>query len=253
VKINFEFILREGDNVLVIPVSAEHVEKAVASDWEAGDRILSELKTKPTTFSDVVPRNHRAAVHALSARLDLNGRHIMLPAISDPRLAQLVALVIDDGNLEEIAKATGEPLSLIQRLHEVHRPSQRSYWAKGLGLRVEALYRAADATGTITRVEGAPPPLERWNDIHQVMDWYRHAREWSYDVTKKEWSVNPCPHCGGTRRRPATIPEPVDLVCLDCRRDVAGHVWDARYDRYLTSETSTNAAQVRGPSASKRR
>ena len=52
----------------------------------------------------------------------------------------------------------------------------------------------------------------------------------------------------GTRRRPASILEPVGLVCLDCRRDVAGHVWDERYDVYLVpsrTSISTSATKAR--------
>lgn len=234
-SVAFDFVIREGDNVLVIPVSAVHVDRNRASDWEAGDAILRELKSRPTTFADLVPRNHGVAARALAARLDLNGRHVMLPAIHDPRLSQLVALLLDGGDVEEVAQQTGEPLALIQRLYEIHRPAQRTYWSKSLGPRIGALYRAADATGVITHADGAPAPLTRWNDIHQVMAHSRHAGDWSYSTTAKEWRLDPCPHCGGTRRRPATIPEPVATVCLDCRRDAAGHVWDERYNPYLTS------------------
>lgn len=245
--VTFDFVIREGDNVLVIPVSAIYVERALASNWESGDRILTELQSRPTTFDDVVPRNRRVAAHALAARLDVDGQHLMLPRIRDARLAHLVALALDDGDLEAVAGATGEPLSLIERIYEVHHTSQQATWCRGPGPLVYAIHEAADATGKIVRAHGLPPSFTRWTDIQLILKTFRERVEWTYDKPKWEWILRPCSFCGGTRRRPASIPEPVGLVCLDCRRDVAGHVWDERYDAYLVpSRTSIAASATKG-------
>ncbi len=246
-KINLEFIIRDGDNVLVVPVEAEHVEKVLASDWESGDRILRELQSRPTTFIDVVPRSPRVGAHALAARLDMNGTHLMLPRIRDPRLTQLVALVLDNEDLTAVAEATGESLALIERIYEVHHSSRQSTWCRGPGPLVYAIHGAADATGKVVRANGLPPSFARWTDIQLVLNAFRERAEWIYDKRKWTWTLHPCPHCGSTRRRPASIPEPVGLVCLDCRRDVAGHVWDGHYDAYLVpSGTSIAVSATKG-------
>lgn len=50
----------------------------------------------------------------------------MLPRIRDPGLARLVALDLDDADLEAVAEATGESLTLIERVYEVDHSSQQS-------------------------------------------------------------------------------------------------------------------------------
>lgn len=245
--VTFDFVIREGDNVLVLPVSAHYKEKALASDWEAGDRILRDLQARPTTFEEVVPRNRRVAAQALAGRLDVNGKHLMLPRIRDPRIAQLVALILSNGDLEAVANATGESQALIQRIYEVHRTSMRANWCRGPGPLVYAIHEAADTTGKIVRAGGLPPSLAHWNDIQHVLKGFSERAEWIYDKSKWEWILRPCPYCGGTRRRPASIPEPVGLVCLDCRRDVAGHVWDEQYDAFLVpSRISIGTSAIKG-------
>jgi hypothetical protein len=218
-------------------VKTEFVDGKLYMNTEIGHEILETLKSGSTTFEAIPMKNPRPAAKALAFRLGIPLLHCMLPKVNDPRLAQLVALVLDTDNLDEVADRTGEDVSFLERIRSVHGGATRAYWEKPGGVVLNSLYGFAASGRPVNRKMMVPAVATKWASAHVAMRDHRFKDEWTYDYDNRDYTSKPCPHCGGSRRFPASIPEPVGLVCLECRRDQGGFTWPSHpYDRYLCDQ-----------------
>lgn len=184
---------------------------------------MHQLVHQRTTWQALSPSYDALIRRRAATKVGLTGRTFMLPNVTDPWIARLAALALTHpGQTDRIAAQTGEPPALIERILTVHRTATRSVWRTRPQPTLATWYRLA-WTGAVDQAR---------HDTHCDTTW-ASARNMFYAAPdRNEWSLGdngyrlaPCPHCSSTRRSPASIPEPVGLVCIDCERDQAGFPW----------------------------
>ena len=232
--VNFNFLIEEGDNTLSVPVHTRHVRGTLADDANTGQQVLDQLKAGGATIGQLGLENPAAASQMVAQRLGRNGKKLMIGRIEDPRLAHLVAHLLDGADIVELATSTGEDPAFLERISYVHRSSSRSYWISKIGTLIIEVYRQSWLSGSTTKCSMVPAHASTWERVGRAMFDHKQKGQWFYDRPTQAWVLTPCKSCGSKRRSPALIPEPVGLVCLDCRLDQAGFSWpDDPYGAYI--------------------
>jgi hypothetical protein len=242
--ITYTIRLEAGDGTLDVPVihSAVH---GTPFDAEALARAsLTEMCSRQVTW-----RNARALADPVVRRelakvLDIPSRTLVLPNVTDERLAHLAARVLSNAeDIASIAADTGETEALLERIRHVHRNAPRAVWRVRPRATIASWYRLA-ALGPVTKDAIEAAETGTWESARNML--YDSAEHHHWTWTESGYVLDPCPLCGGRRRSPALIPEPVGLVCLDCETDEVGERWPlATYGRYLAAGEPPGSATDR--------
>ena len=237
--ISFNFVIADGDRNISIPVAVTHAHRPWSKGGDirdVGRSVVDRIIAEGLSFDQIVTEPEEPTAAAVGNYLGLYGRRCMLPHVTDPRLARLVAMLLTSADVAEVARQTGESVPLLERIYDVHLNSRRARWVVATGHVMAGVYRAAHATGSVCAAQVVPSIAPRWQRIQVGFNNHALKPEWTYDKVRKSFDLKPCPNCGSHRRSPASIPEPVGLVCLDCRLDQGGHEWPADpYDQWLTT------------------
>lgn len=238
--ITYTICINAGDGTIDIPVSHVVQHGSVFDPDSLARAALVQMCTHHVTWRDTQPIEDALLRRHLATVLGVAARKLMLPNVTDPRLAHLAARVLscDDSNIPAIANETGESETLLRRIRQIHRDAQRAVWRVRPRPTIAAWYRLA-ADGPITESEVERTTGVGWasarNMLYVSSDWHH----WTW--TDAGYVLASCPTCGSQRRSPAIIPEPDGLVCLSCETDEAGERWPLdHYGRYLVVEATSD-------------
>lgn len=221
--ITFDVRISTDDGNIDTPVTTTITHGAPFDITAHAQAVLDHLCTEPITWQesdrveDALLRRHVARI------LDIPSRRMMLPNITDPRLAHLTArLLADRETLDQIAHDTGETLDLLQHIQHVHRHATRAVWRTRPRPTIAHWYRLG-WTGPVNPTRLATVTNATWPSARNLHYQSPHNHHWT--LHDDGYQLAPCPHCNSRRRTPAGIPEPVGLVCIDCSTDEAGEHW----------------------------
>ncbi|SDY62847.1 hypothetical protein SAMN05660209_03311 [Geodermatophilus africanus] len=138
---------------------------------------------------------------------------------------------VDRADLPALARALGEPVALLRAIHDTYTvPGRQARWIRNASPAVAAVYAAAAGSHGVVAYRQLPAVLRPRADgapgIHRL------AGEWTR-VTDRLATLQPCQQCGGLRRAVTLLREVTGSLCLDCRTDRAGVLWDPSYDRFI--------------------
>jgi len=212
-----------------------HNEITYGNVFDAGamaSRIVDDMCAKPCTFDDVSDLAQPLMRREVAKHLGVPPRRLMLPNITDARIANLAARVLrHPDDIAAIAKDTGESETLLQRILQIHSNATRAVWFARQRAIIAAWYAAAQ-NGPVTEERLTPAIAVRWDVAATMLRVSADYHHWTH--IDASYTLTPCQHCGSTRRTPARIPEPDGPICLDCELDNAGQRWPlATYHRYL--------------------
>lgn len=149
--------------------------------------------------------------------------------------------------LPALAKRLGEPLALLQAIHDVYVTQPAPGQPRSLRVPNGALataYALAARTGRVSRARMPGPDYQR---VRRSLRDGPFAEDW--DLEPGAIRLRPCPHCGHQRRVPLRIVVAAGAVCTRCRMDRAGVPWPAvPYDHYRDRPPKARLARA-APSA----
>lgn len=161
--------------------------------------------------------------------LKLNVAVIHPPATDegpDPNRPRLADPPLERHQLPALARQTGEPLPLLQRIHDQYtRPATQPRLLFDNSTVAVAAFRLASRNGTV-RLASLPSPEQ----ARTILANGPFGGEWVFG--RGSASLAPCPGCGGTSRIPLRLREATGSICRTCRTDRAEVPWPTSYDRY---------------------
>jgi len=172
----------------------------------------------------------------VAQRFGVSPRQFLLGSCLDPRIVRAAARLLLQPHREDddLAGELQEPVAFVARIREVyHRTSrERSVWLAYQNVLVTHWHVCAAAGHGVVEPAALAPYSASSNSAVGSLLSSRYADQWSR-TAGGGYRLAPCPGCGGHRRAPMRIPEPVGLVCLDCRQDQQGLLWPADpYDQW---------------------
>jgi hypothetical protein len=231
--ISFEFHISEADRTIVLPITATHRHGSEFRPSSVAADALRELCARPTTFAELDLPARYTITGELAKILGLPARRLMLPNVTDPRLAHLAALALTADDLQVVAAATNEPLTLLERIRDLHRTTTRAVWRLHPSRVRISWYDHAAGGQVVGAKQLVPDHCPSWEAARSNHYTDPNSKEWVV-VPTKGYTLLPCHHCGSHNRRPMLIPEVAGLLCLDCRLDHLGHAWPTDpYDHYI--------------------
>jgi len=164
----------------------------------------------------------------VAARFKVPNRQFLLGACLDGRITKTAARLLLDPERPDHDLATDlhEPEAFIARIREVYcnTQRQRAVWLQRHHTLVTHWHAiAATCNGTVHPSQLAQHSASASSAI-STLTASPHADQWTRR-TDGSYQLTPCKSCGGHRRAPMRIPEPVGLLCLDCRQDQHGLHW----------------------------
>lgn len=231
--IRFTIHINTDHGMVVVPVSHTCRYRNAFDPEALAVSTLETLCETRTTWDDVKPLADVVLRRHLATHLGIHSRKLMLPNVTDPRLANLAARVLtsDLADIPAIAADTGESEAFLRRVRDLHRDATRAVWFAKPQVCIAAWYRLA-AEGPVTKqvIEEVVPAT--WETARNLL--YVSASRDQWLLTDDGYLLEPCPICSSRRRSPARIPEPAGLICLTCETDEAGERWPLDpYSRYL--------------------
>ena len=202
----------------------ERVIRAVTSMLEGVPFDLCDTERKPVLKSKV------------AEQFGIPVTQFMLGSCLDPRITRTAAWLLHQPNLtdSELAEALQETVAFVERIRHVYRdtPRKRAVWLRHQYTVVARWHVVAAANSGVVAPTSLLPHVTSANSAISTLTASIHADQWTR-ADDGPYRLTRCPHCGGHRRAPMRIEEPVGLVCLDCRKDQAGLDWPADpYDQW---------------------
>ena len=160
----------------------------------------------------------------------------ILGSCLDPRITRTAASLLQQPNLtdSELAEALRETVAFVGRIRHVYcdTPRKRAVWLRHQYTVVARWHVLASANSGVVAPTSLLPHVTSANSAISTLMASIHADQW-VRADDGTYRLTQCPHCGGHRRAPMRIEEPVGLVCLDCRKDQSGLDWPADpYDQW---------------------
>jgi hypothetical protein len=192
------------------------------------ERLVSELLAGIPFDEGQTERRHTLKSE-LAATFGVPSRAFLLGTCRDPRIIRTAARLLLDRTRDDatIAAEVDQSVAFVQRIREVYLdPTRRgAAWLTRDQLQVAAWHGLASRAGGVVRLaDMADYSSSRKAALSSLMS-SRHWAQWTRLPHRQGYRLAPCSACGGHRRAPMRIPEPIGLVCLDCRKDEAGLLW----------------------------
>jgi hypothetical protein len=148
-------------------------------------------------------------------------------AVNHPPGPEGPAPALDDRGLSRLAEETGEPLTLLRHLRDLHERPMRTMdpWRGHPAPQLRRLL-----------TEAARRPVK----LAQIDRYLRVTDRWTpyLETTPRGLRTTACRRCHSRHRVRPLIAEISGLLCLRCRRDDLDHRWAKGYDAYLDLEPS---------------
>lgn len=208
----------------------------------AGAKVDTRVATIVSSLTDGVPYK-QCPVERLpvlkakvAASFGVHPRKFLLGTCLDPRITRVAArlLLQPDRSDDDLATEVEEPIAFIARIRQVYSEDsrERCVWLQRHYTLVTRWHALAAARHGLVDAKALTPYSASANSAVSTLLDSTHADQWTR-VATGAFQLAPCGHCGGFRRAPMRIPEPVGLVCLDCRHDQDGLAWPAdSYDQW---------------------
>lgn len=253
-ELTWSFTLRVSDNDkrVDVPVQGTAMFGAVADGNYRAERHISQMRQG---FPIWPRRNAISQFDLIATALEgapaPNG---LLYCKDGPLIKLAMAVVYPEGRRpgrvtlmgdEELVAQFRRPDKLATRLRSLWGDPQnrpRQWLSVPNYTEAAALVAAAKNHGLV-----APPqPRRLTSRLNSMLPGRKASEPSAYGVWSKRdgvWRVTPCQHCGSHARARSKLREVFGLICLICRLDDRGVLWDAvQYDQYLAYPSLWEAA-----------
>ncbi len=163
-------------------------------------------------------------------------RQFLLGSCLDPRITRVAARLLFDPEQEDgiLAAELKEPTDFIARIRLIYCDTTRarSVLLQRTDIIVTRWHVIAAENQSLVDSKLIAQHCASKHSATSALFASSHKGQWGNDQ-RNHYQLKPCKFCKGHRRAPMRIPEPVGLVCPDCRRDEKGLSWPADpYDQW---------------------
>ena len=200
----------------------------------AVDRCLQAM-SDGVPFRQVEVPNARFLIGALRERLGgISGAGMPILTCEDPALVRITtrALLRRDEPASRVATELSVPVRLIERVRDINLNPSRGWLIDADRSEVAAYVLAARDQGWVHTTDVMELADASRGSVYNLMSRLRRETPLWESHRKRGYRLRAC-ECGSLARAPMRLREVSDVVCLGCRRDLAGMVWpEETYDRY---------------------
>ncbi|MBD3924276.1 hypothetical protein IEZ26_06555 [Nocardioides cavernae] len=157
------------------------------------------------------------------------GMAALFPTPAQAEAGAAIATVEDLAADETFRADFGDVALLAERMAEVHANRGTPRWLDPgeAVIEVDLMIASIVPSRSVSYTRKQLTNLRR-----RLSDDPHKAGAWSWDGGQPV--LSPCPHCEGIWRVPVRFREAAGYLCLECRLDVVGVRWPARFDQWVT-------------------
>lgn len=225
-----KIVFSELSDRWAIPFAGEHRAGSGTRVSDRVDRLVDELLSGHA-FEETSIQRSASLKCELAARFGVAGRTFLLGSCRDPRIIRAASRILLDRSMsdEDAAAELGEEVAFVRRIRSVYLDDGRrsAVWLLRDQLQLAAWHvLASNSGGVVTLSDMSGYSSSRKAALSALMN-STQSGQWTRLGQRQGYRLESCRFCGSLRRAPMRIPEPVGLVCLDCRRDEMGLCWPA--------------------------